>query len=93
MTSSVGDELALLHVGRGLAAELRLLLAVLAQEVARADVGQPEVVLQARRLRALAGAGRTQQDEVELAQVSWRRPGIAALAAIGGRDIYFRKPS
>ena len=64
----VRDELALLHVRRGLAPELRLLLAVLAQEVARADVGQPEVVLQAGGLGALAGAGWTQQDEVELAQ-------------------------
>ena len=39
---------------------------VLAQHVAGGDVGQAEVLAQARGLRALAGAGRAEEDEVQL---------------------------
>ena len=40
---------------------------VLAQHVAGGDVGQVEVLAQARGLRALAGAGRAEEDQVQLA--------------------------
>ena len=42
-------------------------VAVLAQQVAGADVGQAEVLAQARGLGALAGPGGAEEDEVELA--------------------------
>jgi hypothetical protein len=51
---------------------------VLAEEIARADVRQVEVLLQTRGLCALAGARRAEEDEVELAQ---------------GGERYFKKPS
>src|SRR3954452_7931552 len=63
----VGDELALVHVVLGLPAELGALAPVLAQQVARADVGHAEVLGQPGRLGALARARGPEQDEVELA--------------------------
>jgi hypothetical protein len=40
---------------------------VLAQQLACTDVGQPEVVLQPFRLRALSGARGAEEDEVQFA--------------------------
>ena len=53
-------------------AELGLVLPVLAQHVAGRDVGQVEVLAQACRLRALARAGRAEEDQVQLAH--FRKP-------------------
>ena len=63
----VGHEVAAVHVLLGLLAELALLLDRLAQDVAGGVVGQVEVGDQPLGLGALAGAGRAEQDEVQLA--------------------------
>jgi hypothetical protein len=92
----VRHELALVHVGLGLAAEVGLLGHVLTQQVARGDVGQVEVIAQACGLGAFAGPGRTEEDEVQfrgqgLTSTGGRRVGCPAT---GGRNhIHFRKPS
>jgi len=57
----VGHEVALVHVGLGLLAELRLLLDRRAQDVARRVVRQVEIVDDALGLGALAGPGRAEQ--------------------------------
>ncbi len=62
----VGNEVTGVHVLLRLLAELRALLDVGAQHVAGGDERQPEVVLKARRLRPLARARRTEQDQIEL---------------------------
>ena len=62
----VGHELAGVHELLGLLAELALGGHGGAQHVARRDVRQVEVVGQPLGLRALAGAGRTEEDEIEL---------------------------
>ena len=54
--------------------ELGLVLLVLAQEVAGADVGEPEVLAQARGLGALTGPGRTEENEVQLAHRYFKKP-------------------
>src|SRR5215210_2980705 len=74
----VGHQLALVHVLLGLLAELGAVLDVRAQEVARTDVGQPEVLGQSRGLGALPGPGRAQQDEVQLAHEA-RKPTSGSL--------------
>src|SRR3954451_1446259 len=93
----VGDQVAAVHVLLGLLAEVRAVLDGLAQHVARGDVGEREVLLEALGLGALARAGRAEQDEVELGH---RRRGIANSPARRGRGgpaaghpTYFRKPS
>ena len=70
----VGDEVAADHELLGLLAELGLVLAVLAQQVAGADVRQPEVLAQARGLGALTGPGRTEEDEIQFAHRYFRKP-------------------
>jgi hypothetical protein len=62
----VGDELARVHVALGREAELAALLLGRTEDVAGRDVRQAEVVLQPSGLGALAGAGRAEEDEVEL---------------------------
>ena len=62
----VGDQLAGVHVLLRLLAQLRALGYLGAQHVARGDVGQGEIRLQALGLSALAGAGGTQQYEIRL---------------------------
>src|SRR3954454_17162121 len=92
----VGNELAVVHVRLGLAAQVRLLPHVLPQEVARGDVGQIEVLTQACRLRALTGPGRTEENQVELAHKGDSSPGGRRGALRSGdrsAKPYFKKPS
>ena len=67
MTSSSGTRSPLSMYSLALTPSSVLVLLVLAQQVAGADVGQPEVLAQARGLGALTGPGRTEEDEVQLA--------------------------
>jgi hypothetical protein len=69
----VRNEVAVAHVLLGLLAQVAAVLAVLAQHVARGDVGEVEVLAQPRGLGALAGAGRAEQEEVEL-RAHFRKP-------------------
>ena len=64
----VGHEVAAVHELLGLPAELGALLDRGAQHVARGDVGQAEVLVQALGLGALAGPGRAEEDEIQLGQ-------------------------
>src|SRR6202023_4170444 len=64
----VGHQLARIHVALCLFSELRALCDLSTQDVAGGDVRQPEVLAQALGLGALAGARRTEQDEVEVGQ-------------------------
>jgi hypothetical protein len=75
----VGDELALLHVLLGLRPQLGAVGLVLAQQVAGADVGQPEVVAQAARPACPFRPGRT------------KRMRLSSLIAQAGSKGYFRK--
>jgi hypothetical protein len=76
----VGHQLALVHVLLGRAPELGAGLARGAQDVAGRDVREAEILGQQRGLRALAGAGRTQQDQIEFGhrEVTLRSPRRAA---------------
>ena len=73
----VGHEVAPVHVGLGLFAEVAPLLDRSAQDVAGGVVGQPEVRDEPLGLGALAGAGWAEQDEVQLrhlrGKATWRR--------------------
>ena len=62
----VGHEPALVHVLLGGLAELGALLDGGPEDVAGRVVGQPEVLLEALPLGALAGAGRAEQDQIQL---------------------------
>jgi hypothetical protein len=61
----VGYEVTLLHVARGLAPELGVAPALLTQQLAGRDVGERERRAERLGLGALAGAGRTQQDQMQ----------------------------
>ena len=56
-----------------------------AQHVAGGDVGQAEVLAQALGLRALAGPGRAEQDEVELDTRRQRTPSRRSRSTAGRR--------
>ena len=62
----IRDELAGIHVGLGLETELRLHLDCSAEKVAGRDVSKPKLLNQLLRLRALACARGTEQNDVHV---------------------------
>ena len=62
----VGNQVAAVHVGLRVQADLGLVLDRGAEDVPGRVVGQAQVFVQKLALRALAGTGRTKEDEVEL---------------------------
>src|SRR3954453_15305503 len=92
----VGHEVAAVHVLLGLLAQVRPVLHRLAQDVARRDIRQREVLLEAFGLGALARAGRAEQDEVELGHGKgghFAARSSSPSEAARGDPTYFRKPS
>jgi hypothetical protein len=79
----VGNEVAGVHVLLGLAAELGPLVHRLAQDVPRREVRQVEVLGEALGLGALAGTGRTKEDQVELGHDGERGFRVAPTRAAG----------
>ena len=77
----IGNQLALVHVLLGEQPELAAGLARGAQDVAGRDVRQAEVLGQQRGLGALAGAGRTQQDQIQFEHREGRPPRRAGWSA------------
>ncbi len=70
----VGHELAGIHERLRLHAEFGAVGDRLAQHVAGGDVREVEVLADPLGLRALPGAGRTEQDEVQLRHGYFRKP-------------------
>ena len=67
----VGNELPLVRIGLGEQADLGAALDVVAEDVTRGDVRQPEFIGDARSLCAFSGAGGAQQDDVHKALLSY----------------------
>ena len=85
MITVVRHEVAGVHVAARLGAQLAAVAHGLAQDVAGGDVGEAELLADPLGLRALAGPGRPEQDQVELGHRAARRRPVP--------DHYFRKPS
>ncbi len=86
----VGHELAGVHEPLCLPAQLGALGHLRAQDVAGGDVRQLKVLAQAVGLRALAGAGRTEQDQVELGQDRGSLPARVGLVRAVGAFLQYQ---